>query len=168
VSEKNRWSVLDDSAARGDLRTLALATPPLDAAKLEQLVTFQRSMVEQLRQVPHPARQGSSWEHWLAKAHDQAVALSGLTHQELSRMSALCSDYCSKRRSELELQRRRDQLAANKDPAKAETLAELDKALARLAASTTLKERYGEASIALLQTREQELLDLHEELWRPV
>src|SRR5262249_37338792 len=109
---------------------------------------------------------GSAWEHWLAKAHEQALASSGLTHQELSRLGTLCSDYCSKRRSEIELANKREKIAAS-PKATPEILGELDKALARMASSTTLTERYGAQNVELLKEREEELLRLHEELWRP-
>jgi hypothetical protein len=157
---------MDEATSRADLRTLALATPPIDAEKISQLVKYQTAMVDQLRQVPHNARKGSAWEHWLAKAHEQAVGFSGLSHQELSRLGTVCSDYCSKRRTELELRRKRDKVASSPD-ANPEVLMELDKALARIASSTSLVERYGQNTLDRLKEREDELLPLHEELWRP-
>jgi hypothetical protein len=160
--KRPKWSVVDDSTARGDRRTLSLATPPLDAERLETLIRYQRTLIAQTPPTHPSLRKGPEWEKALANAHAQAVAQTQIDVLELHRLEAMVADVCSKVRTARELRRKRDALAAA--GGEAEKLAEADAAIRKLEALEALRERYGEKNLNLLLGRLDELLELQEGL----
>src|SRR5262245_48026685 len=85
-----------------DLKTLRLATPALDAERLERFMRFQRAFLQEAER-PGPDR--------LSGAHSAAVLASGLDAGELARIAPIVADFAGRRWAMRRLARRRDELA---------------------------------------------------------
>ena len=138
-----------DGLAGGDARTLSFAGYRIDAAVLEQLLRYQRTLVEELGQGWSPAA--------MASAHRLALAASGLSQGVVERALAVLRRFAGNREVAARLRAR----AASVDPQRAGDLGERIAALDR-----ELRERDDSDTIALLLQHEEPVLDLHRRLSR--
>lgn len=138
-----------DDGAGGDARTLSFAAYRIDAALLDQLLRYQRTLLAELRHGWSPAA--------MASAHRLALASSGLTQDVVERALAVLRRFAGNR----EVARRLRERSGSVDPERADDLQQ------RLAAlDHELRERDDPDTIALLLQHEDTLLDLHRRLAR--
>lgn len=143
-----------------DLKTLRLASIALTKELLEQFVAYQRTLLVELARSTE-----AEWSGRFAFAHGRALAGSTLDLVTLGKVKALVSEFCGRRSSLLQI---REKLAGL-DPADPKSQAVRDRAqkeLPRLESLDELEARYGKDAIALLVSRERELVTLHRDLAR--
>ncbi|ATB48103.1 hypothetical protein [Corallococcus macrosporus] len=146
----NRESTTDLTAA--DDRTLRWAAPKLDAAMLDALVRYQQAYLS------HAAGKGTEA---LAQAHTEALAQAGLDSKTAEQGSAMLRAFGGRRWAVRKLQDKLGQLPGGA----AELQGRIQDELAKQERETdALARRYGEEALALLRTREAELVDLHTRL----
>jgi hypothetical protein len=138
-----------DDVAGGDARTLSFAAYRIDAALLDQLLRYQRTLLEELNQGWSPAA--------MASAHRLALASSGLSQDVVERALAVLRRFAGNREVAARLRARSSAV----DPERADDLRQRVAALDR-----ELRERDDPDSIALLLQHEDTLLDLHRRLAR--
>ena len=138
-----------DDVAGGDARTLSFAAYRIDAALLEQLLRYERTLLEELKAGWSPAA--------MASAHRLALASSGLSQDVVERAMAVLRRFAGNREVAARLQAR----AGSLDPERAGELRTRLDALDR-----ELRERDDPQTIDLLSKSEDELLDLHRRLSR--
>jgi hypothetical protein len=138
-----------DDVAGGDARTLSFAAYRIDAALLDQLLRYQRTLLEELKQGWSPAA--------MASAHRLALASSGLSQDVVERALAVLRRFAGNREVAARLRARSSAV----DPERADDLRQRVAALDR-----ELRERDDPDSIALLLQHEDTLLDLHRRLAR--
>ena len=138
-----------DDIAGGDARTLSYAAYRIDAALLEKLLRYQRTLVEELGHGWSPAA--------MASAHRLALASSGLSQDGVERALAVLRRVAGNR----EVAGRLRERSGSVDSERAEDLQERLAALDR-----ELRERDDADTIALLLQHEDTLLDLHRRLSR--
>lgn len=144
----------------GDVKTLRMATPELSREALRGYLEYQRAFlqaVEAQAHVSHPF----GWEGRFARADELARVQSGLDAEQVSRMRALCDDYCGRQTTAERLRQ------AAEDGSLETEVAEKARARAQLLASLELlRERYGEGWLEALEALRPELLDLHQRINR--
>ena len=138
-----------DDVSGGDARTLSYAAYRIDAALLEQLLRYERTLLEELKQGWSPAA--------MASAHRLALASSGLSQDVVERALAVLRRFAGNREVAARLRAR----SSSVDPERADDLQQRLAALDR-----ELRERDDPATIALLLQHEDTLLDLHRRLAR--
>jgi hypothetical protein len=138
-----------DDAAGGDARTLSFAAYRIDAALLDQLLRYERTLLEELKQGWSPAA--------MASAHRLALASSGLSQDVVERALAVLRRFAGNREVAARLRAR----SSSVDPERADDLRQRLAALDR-----ELRERDDPDTIALLLQHEDTLLDLHRRLAR--
>jgi hypothetical protein len=143
-----------------DLKTLRLATPELDSAKLARFLAYQRALVEHATSSPGKAAFG--------QAHAVAMEVSKLTPKELSRIGPVVADFAGRRWTAHRLAARHDALVAKGKtgaaltPREAETLRKLPLELRKARDTHAMGQRYGAAVVELLMANEAEWVALHE------
>jgi hypothetical protein len=138
-----------NDVAGGDARTLSFAAYRVDAALLEQLLRYQRTLLEEL---------GHRWSpEAMASAHRLALASSGLSQEVVERALAVVRRFAGNREVAGRLRAR----STSVEPDRAEDLRERLAALDR-----ELRERDDPDTIALLLEHEDTLLGLHRQLSR--
>jgi hypothetical protein len=149
---KRRPGTPEPALQRADAPTLALSTVHLDAARLRQLLVFERT----LRQLAPP---GSTAEQ-TAAAHAAAVAASGLPSSDVEAPLALLRRFAANRSLRARLADRlvRLEAQAREDGATAEHLVELRRRMAEL--DESLESREEPATRRLLETHSAEVLAL--------
>ena len=137
---------------RADAPTLALSTAPLDAARLRQVLVFERTL-------RHLAPAGCSPEE-TARAHGAAIAASGLASSEVQAPLALLRRFAANRSLSAHLTQRLAALSAraSTDGVAAEQSAEIQTRLAAL--GDALKSREDGATLRLLEAHSAEILAL--------
>lgn len=143
----------DLDLAAADDRTLRLSAPELTEEVLEGLMTYQEAFLG------HAEADGASTEA-LARAHQKALAASGLSPKQVEQGGAVVRAYCAQRAVVARLRARRAH------PLDADRARKLDEELRRLDRPEVLARRYGAPLVASLQAREPRLLALHERLQR--
>jgi hypothetical protein len=143
-----------------DLKTLRLASIELTGDRLEQFVTYQRTLLVELAKSTE-----AEWSDRYALAHGHALAASRLDLVELGKLKALVGEFCG-RRSALQAVTERAAQVTAVDAKGLQVLERLEKELPRLKSLADLEERYGKAAVALLTAREDELVSLHRALVR--
>ena len=138
-----------DEVAGGDDRTLSYAAYRIDAALLEQLLRYQRTLLEELGHGWSPAA--------MASAHRLALASSGLSQDVVERALAVLRRFAGNREVAGRLRVRAGSIDADRAEDLNERLAALDR---------ELRARDDPDTIALLLQHEQTLLDLHRRLSR--
>jgi hypothetical protein len=138
-----------DDVAGGDARTLSYAAYRIDAALLDQLLRYERTLLEELKQGWSPAA--------MASAHRLALASSGLSQDVVERALAVLRRFAGNREVAARLRAR----SSSVDPERADDLRQRLAALDR-----ELRERDDPDTIALLLQHEDTLLDLHRRLAR--
>lgn len=138
-----------------DLKTLKLASFELTEDALERFLAFQRAL---LSWSPGGQPGGPEFERRLALADAEARQASGLDAALLSRIEALCADFCGRRWTARELARRRERAVSQNEP---ELAARLSRELARLEDLSLLEQRHGRQTVERLRAREEQLLELH-------
>jgi len=133
----------------GDARTLSFAGYRIDAALLERLLRYQRTLLEELGLGWSPAA--------MASAHRVALATSGLSQDVVERALAVLRRFAGNREVAGRLQAR----MAEVPPDRAEDLQDRLAALDR-----ELRQRDDPDTIALLLGSEDTVLDLHRRLSR--
>ena len=142
-----------------DLKTLRLASLQLTAARLEGFITYQRTLLAELQRAP-----ADDWNGRYAFAHGRALAASQLDLVELGKLKSMVGDFCGRRSASAEVKER---LATIGDSPRDEQIAaRAQKNLPRLDDLSHFTARHGAEALALLQSREAELLDLHRALAR--
>jgi len=148
-----------------DLKTLTLASLELTEARLEQFLTYQRVLLEELARTD--AKGG--WSGRFAFAHQHALTQAGLDVVTYEKVRAEVGDFYA-RSSTVELVRGRVALARQKvaaaqagsaDPADQRLLDRADRELPALEDWGEFRARYGPAALALLQRRAEEVTRLH-------
>jgi hypothetical protein len=148
-----------DDVEAADLKTLALSRPPLTEDRLQQLMAYQRALIEA----------GAFHKGNLAAAHQAALGHTTLDVADIELWTNVAREYCGKRWTLRLLERRQAELEAQKamGPLSGQDAAKLtgiQKERFRVGDLTPLRVRYGDAAFALLQAHEEELLALHEKL----
>ncbi|MDQ3263030.1 MAG: hypothetical protein M3Y59_05130 [Myxococcota bacterium] len=151
-----------------DSKTLRLSVPVVTAERLDQLIRFQQRLVVELRALP------SNEESTAAKAHQAAVAASGINARIINELEALVRVFSGRRWTVRKLEQRlleaRAHLAqaeasgAAPSPKEVAAVAKLPKEIALKQDPSALEARYGAEALGLLDARADELLALHEEL----
>jgi hypothetical protein len=138
-----------EDIAGGDARTLSFAAYRVDAPLLQQLVRYQRALLDEL---------GRGWDPaTMAAAHQKALAASGLSQDVVERALAVLRRFAGNREVAGRLRAR----AASPDRERAGDLQ------ARLAAlDRELRERDDRPTVDLLLEHEPEILALHRRLSR--
>jgi len=133
----------------GDARTLSFAGYRIDAALLERLLRYQRTLLEELGLGWSPAA--------MASAHRVALATSGLSQDVVERALAVLRRFAGNREVAGRLRGRKGEVPPNRAEDLQDRLAALDR---------ELRERDDPDTIALLLASEDEILDLHRRLSR--
>jgi hypothetical protein len=153
-----------------DLKTLTLASIELTGQRLDQFLTYQRVLLEELGRTVA----GEGWSGRFAFAHQHALAKAGLDVVTYEKVRAQVGDYYARAttvatvrervaqaRSSLEAARA---AARPSDPADVRLLARADQELPALEDWTEFRTRYGVAALELLRSREVEVTRLHREV----
>lgn len=148
-----------DPVEAADLKTLALSRPPLTEERLQELMAYQRALIDAGR-----FQKGN-----LAAAHQTALAHTRLDVKDVELWTNVIREYCGKRWTQRLLDQRQAELEAKKaqgplSPKDAAKLQGIQKERFRTGDLTALRVRYGEAAFSLLQQHEEALLELHEQL----
>jgi hypothetical protein len=163
---------IDPDVVAADNKTLVLAAPALDEARLVRFIAFQERWLAHLKVA---ALSGTAADH-LATARQRALDESGLDAADEGALSALCRDYCGRVWTRRALEQREEQLrreveleTTSRRSATSQGVERLEALRMELARTDVRKElaaRYGQERIALLARHEEKLLELHEELRR--
>jgi hypothetical protein len=158
-------SEIDPAIVDADLRTLRLATPELNAARIEKFLAYQRRLAK-------VELTGSA--HAFSHAHEHALEGTGLSAREVAALEAVVRDYCGRRWTALQLEQRlanakRDvdaALQAGRQPDKRDlrVIDRVPQELPGVSDLSRLERRYGAELIGLLRARESELIALHREI----
>jgi hypothetical protein len=142
----------DPVMARADAPTLALSTVHLDAARLNQLLVFERTL-RSLAPAGCPSEQ-------TARAHTAAMAASGMAASEVEAPLALLRRFAANRSLSARLTQRLDGLSAraSQDPVAAEQGAEVRRRLAAL--EEALQSREDAVTRRVLEAHAAEILAL--------
>jgi hypothetical protein len=151
-----------------DTKTLALASIELTEARLEQFLSYQRVLLEELGRTGS----GDGWSGRFAFAHQHALAHAGLDVITYEKVRAQVGDFHA-RASTLALVHQRLAAARQKvaaassegaatDPADARLLDRAGKELPALEDWSDFRARYGAAALSLLQQRADEVARLHQ------
>src|SRR5262249_34770211 len=138
-----------EDMAGGDARTLSFAAYRIDAVLLEQLLRYQRALLDELRAGWNPAT--------MAAAHEKALAASGLSQNVVERALAVIRRFAGNREVAGRLRARAARLDRERSGDLEERLAALDR---------ELRERDDPPTVELLLEHEAEILDLHRRLSR--
>ncbi|HUM13159.1 MAG TPA: hypothetical protein VLT82_19585 [Myxococcaceae bacterium] len=138
-----------DDLAGGDARTLSYAAYRIDAALLEGLLRYQRTLLDELGHGWSPAA--------MASAHRVALASAGLSQDVLERALAVLRRFAGNREVAARLRARLGGVAPDRAEDLQSRLAALDR---------ELRERDDPDTIALFLASEDTLLDLHRRLSR--
>ena len=140
-----------------DLKTLRLASLQLTAERLDAFVLYQRTLLAELGRAP-----STEWSGRYAFAHAHALAASKLDLVELGKLKSMVGDFCGRRSA---AQQVKDRLSTIGDsPKDAQIAARAEKQLPKLDDLSPFTARHGAEALALLQSREAELLELHRAL----
>jgi hypothetical protein len=140
-----------------DLKTLRLASLQLSPERLDAFMLYERTLLAELERAP-----ATDWSGRYAFAHGRALATAKLDLVELGKLKAMVSDFCGRRSA---AQQVKDRLASIGDSPKDAAIAErAKKQLPKLDDLSQFKARHGDEAVALLQSREEELLELHRAL----
>jgi hypothetical protein len=142
-----------------DLKTLRLASLQLSPERLDAFMTYQRTLLSELRAATAP-----DWSGKYAFAHGKALAASKLDLVEMGKLKSLVAEYCGKRSAVQAVKDRVEQAKTGGSPKDAQVLERAKKELHKLDDLRPFTERYGDEATRLLQAREAELLQLHREL----
>ena len=138
-----------DDVTGGDARTLSFAAYRIDAALLEQLLRYERTLLENLPESWSPTA--------MASAHRLALASSGLSQDVVERALAVLRRFAGNREVAARLRERSRSLDPEHAGDARDRLAALDR---------ELRERDDPDTIALLLQHEDGILDLHRKLSR--
>jgi hypothetical protein len=147
-----------------DERTLRMAHLEVTPARVEAVMKYQRTVVSHLGD-----KGQDGWAGRVAFAHSAGCKESGLDAQDARKLSAVVADYCGRRwqakRLEMRLEEAKAKVAAGKASAKDKDLVtKIPSELARLADFSSFSGMHGEPALKAIQSREAELLELHEKL----
>lgn len=174
MKPNDRRDALRAEAEAADARTLVLSVPPLDPERLERFFAYQRSLLAQRAEAPKGLHEAD--QHRLeADAHLAAQQQSGLSLQQIEQYAAVARDVAGRLWTYGELMRRERELRAEADAAKAsgsapsprtlEKLSRLDEERRKLDPMPSLELRWGRDVVALLRSREDELISLHRQIF---
>ncbi len=138
-----------DNLAGGDARTLSFAAYRIDAALLQRLLQYQRTVLEELGQRWTPAA--------MASAHRKGLAAAELSQDVVERPLAVLRRFAGNREVAGRLRARMRDVAPDRAEDLQERLAALDR---------ELRERDDPDTIRLLLDHEDAVLDLHRRLSR--
>lgn len=142
-----------------DDRTLRMAYLPVDGPLLDALVRYQRTYLSHA-----DAGQGAEA---LVRAHTEALAASGLDSKTAEQGTAMLRAFSGRRWAAQKLQDKLRQVEGQPGPQAEELRSRIREELTKQEAATeALARRYGADTLALLRSREPELLDLHTRLTR--
>ena len=140
-----------------DLKTLRLASLQLSPERLEGFMTYQRTLLTELARAPT-----SDWSGRYAFAHGRALAACQLDLVSLGKLKSMVGDFCGRRSA---AQQVKERLATNAGSPKDDLIAaRAQKNLPKLDDLSAFSARHGAEALALLETREAELLLLHRAL----
>ncbi len=141
-----------------DDRTLRMAYVPVDAPLLDALVRYQQTWLSHAE-----AGQGTDA---LGRAYTEALAASGLDSQKAEQGAAMLRAFSGRRYAARRLEDKLRQLEGATGPGE-ELRTRLREELTKQERATeALGRRYGADTLALLRTREAELLELHNRMTR--
>ncbi|NMO16392.1 hypothetical protein HPC49_50160 [Pyxidicoccus fallax] len=142
-----------------DDRTLRMAYLPVDGALLDSLVRYLRTYVSH-------AEAGKGTEA-LVRAHSEALTASGLDSKKAEQGTAILRAFSGRRWAAQKLQDKLRQIEGQTGATVEELREKLREELTKQETATeALARRYGADTLALLRSREPELLDLHTRLTR--
>jgi len=141
----------------GDVKTLRMASPEVSEAWVSAYLRYQSALLASLERGDTDA--GPSAEARLAQAHHGAREASGLQPEALSRLQAVCADYCGRLRTAEELRRALDGGNVDEERAKRARLQ-----LRILEDWSAFRSRYGDAAVDALEQQKGPLLDFHRRL----
>jgi hypothetical protein len=134
----------DSDLARGDARTLSLASLRIDGELLERLLRYQRVLADRLT---------AGWTAGsLAQAQEEALQAAGLQPQAVEPLLAVLRRFAGNRRVATELRRRAPEIKGERAKDLSQRLAELDR---------QLTERDDPETVRRFLEREAEILELH-------
>ena len=138
-----------DDLAGGDARTLSFAAYRIDGTLLDRLLEYQRSLLDALR----PGWNAAD----MAAAHARALATSGLGQEVVERALAVLRRFAGNRAVTARLRERLTVLPPDGSGDLQDRLGALER---------ELRERDDPDTIALLEQREPEVVELHRQLAR--
>ncbi|MCP3142246.1 hypothetical protein [Pyxidicoccus xibeiensis] len=142
-----------------DDRTLRMAFPAVDGPLLDALVRYQQAYLSHAE-----AGQGTDA---LSRAHTEALVASGLDSKTAEQGGAMLRAFSGRRHTAWRLQDKLRQLEGDTGPRADELRTRIREELTKQERATeALARRYGADALALLRSREPELLDLHTRLTR--
>lgn len=146
----------DEGELNADERTLRLAAPEVTADKLDRFIRYRRRYVESLR----------AGDPGWAERVPGVQAEIGLSARDAAALEALSRDFCGRRWADRQLSRRMAELQQLPAPTERDTqkLENVTKELRQRDTVASLARRYGKGAIDLLLAREEELLELHQEV----
>ena len=164
-------SALSDDVLAADDKTLRLAAPLLTAERLEGFIRYQKAFLARITAAPLKKEQVHDY---LADAHTAALEESGLDLPTHAQVAAFVTDFCGKRTTvralSVKLKERQKKVAEieargdDVDPEELEIVGKLATELVRLDRFDPMDRRYGPDQVALLRSREQELVQLHNQI----
>lgn len=166
-------SAIPDELVAGDDRTLRLAAPLFTAEELEQFLEYERALLARLDTAPLRADQ---WHAHFAASHVAALEAGGLSAARHAQLSAVVAKYCAQVTSRRALSTKQAELrrklaaieATGDDPSEDDR--DLDQRIStellRLSSVQPLERRYGKEVVALLEAKQDELVDRHCEIVR--
>jgi hypothetical protein len=138
-----------EEISAADDKTLRLAAPELTTGRLEAFVRYLERLGELLEAT------ASTDAAALAACHQQALAASGLNPGTHAVLSALVADFAARRGAVLQLREKLAGLAEGSELGQ-----KLSLQLRRLQPVSPLERRYGAEAVALLMTREAQVVAL--------
>lgn len=144
----------------GDLNTLRMATPEVSRVALQGYLGYQRAFLEALEKLAS-VQDPFGWEGRFARADQVARSQAGIDSEQVSRMRALCEDYCGRMSTAERLQE-----ALNAGKVAADAKAQAQERIEVLCSQALLRERYGHGWMEALESLKPELLELHRRMNR--
>jgi hypothetical protein len=142
-----------------DDRTLRMAYVPVDTALLDALVRYQQTWLSHA--------EGGQGSDALGRAHTEALAASGLDSQKAEQGNAMLRAFSGRRYAARRLEDKLRQAEGASGPEAEALRTRLREELTKQEVATeALGRRYGADTLALLRSREAELLELHNRMTR--
>jgi hypothetical protein len=137
----------DIGLARGDARTLSLASVRVDSDRLDRLLRYQRTLVDRLAPGWTPAS--------LARAQEEALEAAGVQPEAVEALLAVLRRFAGNRLAAAELRKRAPAVAGDRAKDLSQRLAALDR---------ELTERDDPETVRTLLGREAEVVGAHQRL----
>lgn len=166
-------TAIPEDVLAADDRTLRLAAPYFTPEEVDRFLRYQAALRDRLKAAPLHADQ---WHHHLSRAHEDALAESGLSVNQHAQINSVASQYATRRGSVRRLRAKQEELrraiakleasGADVPPEQQELDYRIATELARLEPLAPLERRFGKEAIDALRAQEERLLELHAEVSR--